>query len=169
MKGICHIWSRGRHFSPSLPGDRYLNLGSKSDLRAEISGSIVWYDALAPRPEVLLSWYSVCACAVSLGQKFLPYSWEEVSLQRYCSHFMLFMQIMCFFFFFCTRTNEPLKILSFVQHGELFRASFLNNSNVVLELILLCFWHFEVSPKNRSFLRISPYHSLCKIIIFATF
>ena len=53
MKGICHIWSRGRHFSPSLPGDRYLNLGSKSDLRAEISGSIVWYDALAPRPEVL--------------------------------------------------------------------------------------------------------------------
>ena len=55
MKGICHIWSRGRHFSPSLPGDRYLNLGSKSDLRAEISGSIVWYDALAPRPEVLFS------------------------------------------------------------------------------------------------------------------
>ena len=55
MKGICRIWSRGRHFSPSLPGDRYLNLGSKSDLRAEISGSIVWYDALAQRPEVLLS------------------------------------------------------------------------------------------------------------------
>ena len=28
MKGICHLWSRGRHFSPSLPGDRYLNLSS---------------------------------------------------------------------------------------------------------------------------------------------
>ena len=28
MKGICLLWSRGRHFSPSLPGDRYLNLGS---------------------------------------------------------------------------------------------------------------------------------------------
>ena len=55
MKGICLIWSRGRHFSPSLPGDRYLKLGSKSDLRAEISGSIVWYEALAPRPEVLRS------------------------------------------------------------------------------------------------------------------
>ena len=55
MKGICHMWSRGRHISPSLPGDRYLNLGSKSDLRAEISGSIVWYEALAPRPEVLFS------------------------------------------------------------------------------------------------------------------
>ena len=54
-------------------------LAHKSDLRAEISGSIVWYEALAPRPEVLLYWYSVCACAVSLGQKFLPYSWEEIS------------------------------------------------------------------------------------------
>ena len=53
MKGICHIWSRGRHFSPSMPGDRYLKLGSKSDHRAEISGNIVRYDALAPRPEVL--------------------------------------------------------------------------------------------------------------------
>ncbi|XP_074608369.1 beta-hexosaminidase-like isoform X3 [Acropora palmata] len=30
--------------------DRYLNLGSKSDFGAEISGNIVWYDALAPRP-----------------------------------------------------------------------------------------------------------------------
>ena len=55
MKGICHVWSRGRHFSPSLPGDRYLKLGSKSDHRAEISGNIVWFDALAPRPEVLRS------------------------------------------------------------------------------------------------------------------
>ena len=61
MKGICHTWSRGRHFSPSLPGDRYLKLGSKSDLRAEISGSIVWYEALAPRPEVLRSFCSLYA------------------------------------------------------------------------------------------------------------
>ena len=29
MKGICHIWSRGRHFSPSLPGNRYLKLSSQ--------------------------------------------------------------------------------------------------------------------------------------------
>ena len=83
MKGICHIWSRGRHFSPSLPGDRYLKLGSKSDLRAEISGSIVGYNALAPRPEVLRSFSSIyanlgtvlsvigCACAVFLGLNFL--------------------------------------------------------------------------------------------------
>ena len=55
LNRVGDIWSRGRHFSPSLPGERYLNLGSKSDLRAEIPGSIVWYDALAPRPEVLFS------------------------------------------------------------------------------------------------------------------
>ena len=41
-------------------------LAHKSDPRAEISGEIVWYDALAPRPEVLLSWRFVCACAGSL-------------------------------------------------------------------------------------------------------
>ena len=41
-------------------------LAHKSDLRAEISGSIVRYDALAPRPEVLLPWFFVCACAFSL-------------------------------------------------------------------------------------------------------
>ena len=30
MKGIiCLIWSRGRHFSPSLPGNRYLKLSSQ--------------------------------------------------------------------------------------------------------------------------------------------
>ena len=57
-EGICHKWFRGRHFSPSLPGDRYLELGSKSDLPAEILGSIVGYDALATRPEVLLLWKS---------------------------------------------------------------------------------------------------------------
>ena len=45
-------------FSPSLPDDRYLKLGSKSDQRAEVSGNIVWYDALAPRPEVLRSFSS---------------------------------------------------------------------------------------------------------------
>ena len=77
MKGICHLRSRGRHFSPSLPGDRYLKFGSKSDLRAEISGSIVRYDALAPRPEVLLLWYFVGACVANLKLNFLLYSWRK--------------------------------------------------------------------------------------------
>ena len=29
MKGICFLWSRGRHFPPSLPGNRYLKLASQ--------------------------------------------------------------------------------------------------------------------------------------------
>ena len=61
MKGICHEWSRGRYSSPSMPGDRYLKLGSKSDHRVEISGKIIRYDALAPRPEVLRLFLSLYA------------------------------------------------------------------------------------------------------------
>ena len=45
------------------------SLTHKSDLQAEISGSIVWYDALAPRPEVLLLWHFVGACAATLELK----------------------------------------------------------------------------------------------------
>ena len=41
-------------------------LAHKSDLRAEISGEIVWYDVLAPRPSVLLSWCFACAWAGSV-------------------------------------------------------------------------------------------------------
>ena len=51
----------------------------KRDLRPEISGSIVRYDALAPRPEVLLYWHFVRACADSLKLKSLPYSWQKYS------------------------------------------------------------------------------------------
>ena len=28
-RDLCHIWSRGRHFSPPLPGDCYLKLRSQ--------------------------------------------------------------------------------------------------------------------------------------------
>ena len=52
---ICLVCSSGRHFSPSLPGDRCLRLGSKNYLQGEIPGSIVWYNALERRPEVLHS------------------------------------------------------------------------------------------------------------------
>ena len=75
---ICRVWTRGRHFSPSLPGDRYLKLGSKSDLRAKISGSIVRFDALAPLPDVLLLWYFVGAC-VATRTEVLPIFVEKTS------------------------------------------------------------------------------------------
>ena len=87
MKGISLEWSRGRNLSPSLPGDRYLKLGSKSDLQAQISGSIVRYDALAPRPAVLLLSYFVGACAATQEQKFFPYPWDVK--MRLMDHFSI--------------------------------------------------------------------------------
>ena len=77
----CYLWfelsgwmgsvSYGLGADLSLPPCLSVTIGiwtltHKSDPRAEISGEIVWYDALAPRPEVLLSWRFVCACAGSL-------------------------------------------------------------------------------------------------------
>ena len=41
MKGICQILTGVRHFSPSLPLQEARYLKAESDLRAEISGSIV--------------------------------------------------------------------------------------------------------------------------------
>ena len=38
--------ARGRHFSPSLPGDSNRKLGSKSGHQAEITRNFVRYDAL---------------------------------------------------------------------------------------------------------------------------
>ena len=60
------------------------NLAHKSGHRAQISGNIVWYDAPAPLPEVLLSCYLVCACAATLKLKFSIYSWKKFS-RRYNS------------------------------------------------------------------------------------
>ena len=76
LKGICHVWSRSRHFSPSLPGDRYLNLGSWSDLRPK-----------------------------SRGASFGTTLWRHV--QRYCSHFLLFMQMMCYGYSLLHRRKFP--------------------------------------------------------------
>lgn len=66
MKGICHKWFRGGHFSPSMPvGDaKYLKVGSlaESDVQAELSDCVARYGALAPRPDVLLMMHFICAC-----------------------------------------------------------------------------------------------------------
>ena len=54
--GISHLWSRGRHFSPSLPvvGQvaESLARSCESDLPVEISGESSRYSAQATRPEV---------------------------------------------------------------------------------------------------------------------
>jgi len=59
----------------------FWNPSHKSDPRAEISGEIVWYDALAPRPEVLLSWCFLWACAVSLN--WICYDMPGTKMSRY--------------------------------------------------------------------------------------
>ena len=59
MKEICHARPGGRHFSPLMPGDRYLYLRSRNHLRAGISENFVRYETLPPRPEVVRSFYSL--------------------------------------------------------------------------------------------------------------
>ena len=71
--GICLVWFRGRHISPSMPyreEGRYLKeakgqLRPKAIARAEIPGWLVWYDAPASCLEVLrfslLFKHSVCS------------------------------------------------------------------------------------------------------------
>ena len=67
-------------------------LTHKSDLRAEISGSIVRYGALAPRPEVLLSLYLVRACALSCNWSSYHIPGKNILLgsTRYKTLIMLF-------------------------------------------------------------------------------
>ena len=59
MKGICHIWSRGRHFSPSLPGDRYLKLSSQKRSPGRNLGEhrLVRRSGTASRGTALLGFY----------------------------------------------------------------------------------------------------------------
>ena len=70
MKAICHTWSRSRQFSPYLPGDRYLNIGSKSD-------------TTGPK---------------SRGTSLRTKLWRHV--QRYCAKFLSLMQINGYGYFF---------------------------------------------------------------------
>ena len=62
MKGICHTWSWGRHFSPSLPVSLFegQQFSETQFYQNAISGpksrgTSVRYDALAPRREALFS------------------------------------------------------------------------------------------------------------------
>ena len=69
MKGICLIWYRGRHLSPSLP-DREPPQGreltgirnfahSISDLRAEISGILVMVRRSSPTSRGTVYWFQL--------------------------------------------------------------------------------------------------------------
>ena len=129
MKGICQVWCRGRHFSPSLPGDRYLKHGSKSDLRAEISGSIVRYDALAPRPEVLCSWYFICVCADSLKLKSYHILGKIISRS---------VDINTFCYILVSTLQHPSSLTINNYFGRLLFRRICNSLKVVLLKSILC-------------------------------
>ena len=80
MKGICHIWSRGRLISPSMPvgDDWYLNLDSQKRPPGRNLGEhrLVRRSGATSRGTVVLAF---CLRMRSFPRtEFIPYSWEEV-------------------------------------------------------------------------------------------
>ena len=100
---MCRKWSRGRYFPLSLPGHRFLKLGSKSDCWAEISGDIVRYDALVPRPEVLRSFSSFYANNVVWVSYFLVLIYSTTLKKRKIAIFATFQNLVfiCRIFIWC--------------------------------------------------------------------
>ena len=72
MKGICQIWSRGRHFSPSLPARRptqgrgptgiWHSAHSISDAWAEISGILVTGRFSSAMSRGITYWFRIFSC-----------------------------------------------------------------------------------------------------------
>ena len=88
MKGICHIWSRGRLISPSMPvgDDWYLNLNSQKRPPGRNLGEhrLVRRSGATSRGTVVLvfclrmrSFLRTEVPTIFMGKKFLPYSWER--------------------------------------------------------------------------------------------
>ena len=79
MKGICHIWSRGRLISPSMPvgDDWYLNLSSQMRSPGRNLGEhrSVRRPGTASSGTVVLVFYLRMRSFLEL--KFLPYSMEK--------------------------------------------------------------------------------------------
>ena len=88
MKGNSIIWSRGRQFSPSMPGDRYLKLGSFSTTRWR---HVQRYCSEFPRFMVILviqfSDYFMQANANVRKLKFSPLSLENYASVQNISSF----------------------------------------------------------------------------------
>ena len=88
-RGICLIWFRGRHISPSMPYREARSVAessegptaSKSDRTGRNPGWLVWYDAPAPCLEVLrfslLFKHSVSAYVNVLAFQYVPYQKQK--------------------------------------------------------------------------------------------
>ena len=143
MKGICHIWHRGRHFFASLPGDRYLKLGSKSDHRAETSGNIVRYGTLAPHPEVLRSWYLVCACSVS-PQNWISYRMHRKEIHPHRVTTSKFA--VCFYGFQCYL--DAGKLLCYGWSDSQIKGEMAHSFVILLRYSLMWFFSIPLTPHN---------------------
>ena len=137
MKGICHTWSRGRHFSPSLPGDRYLNLGSpkKRPPGRNLGEHRLVRSSGATSRGTALILLSLCKCVLTHF--------------RYFSNSYHFSNI------------RRLFELPWFPHKANVR--YLWNLHTIdktssSEMSLLCFWHLE----NQSFLTTLSYYGFCK-------
>ena len=103
MKGICLIWSRGRHFSPSIP-DRgptgIWNLAHCiSDPRAEISGILVMVRSFSATSRGTTYWfqyfcYHICSAQwqlnILVSNPFFPKSGTLPPLKPGCFNPTLF-------------------------------------------------------------------------------
>ena len=82
MKGICHIWSRGRHFSPSLSDlfrdERYLKLGSQKQPAGRNFGGnrLVRRSCTASRGTALLEFF-LRMCSFSRTEVFNIFMGEK--------------------------------------------------------------------------------------------
>ena len=78
-KGICLVWPRGRHFSPLLPGYRYLKFNSQKCSRGRDirENRLVRRSGATSTDTALLVFCS--RMRRSLKLKFSPYSWEKIS------------------------------------------------------------------------------------------
>ena len=132
MKGVCHRWSGGRYFSPSLPGDRYLKLSSQKRSAGQIAGYIVSYDALEPRPDRVLLFYIFCLRMFSYNSvNFLSYSWEKISaLGQVNVYKSLLMAVQHLDVTFSSLLINCLRYLPFWRSD--------NQSRIVLSKFLLC-------------------------------
>ena len=87
MKGICHIWSRGRLISLSLPvgDDRYLNLSSQKRPTGRNLGRnrLVRRSGTASRGTALLIfWLRMRSFP---GTEVLPYTWADtIDMDNLC-------------------------------------------------------------------------------------
>ena len=101
---------------------------------------------LAPRQKVLLSWYFVCACAVSLKLKFLPYFRAKISVSgQLIAKLWLWNLLVPVYFAMCLHQQFEAAKLEMTLIRALPKAVLLN------PLLIFCFYNikFKREPSKK--------------------